>query len=304
MDAQSREVGHLSALLLLPAVCTGLLVFCLVRFVVPIVQDAGARHRVRRPRRTLLDDFHVRGPVAIVEPSVLRLLPDVVEDVDRRLLVGGRPWNGISGAEYTAFGVVVVAGAALAGLLAGTLAGGPRIGAAFAIGFCGLAAYVWHLAIIGVIQRRERSSWKEFPFFLDTLVMTMEAGATLPQGIEIYVRSNAGASLARDMDDALNRVEAGADILRAIEETLDRVTVEEISSTMRAIIQAERQGADRMRLLRETAQDVRDKRWEAAEEAAETLKAKLTLPTMLVMMAVFILILGPALLQVGRSGLF
>jgi tight adherence protein C len=294
----------LSAFALTAAICAGLAVGLLVCFAGPVLERAAAGHRERRPRRMLFDDFHLRGPTALVEPFVLRYLPDLAEDVERRLLVGGRPWNGISGPEYAAFGLVTVAGAALFGLASGTLAGGTRVGVGFAIGMGALAGYVWHLAITSIIQRRERNSWKEFPFFLDTLVMTMEAGATLPQGIEIYVRGNPQASLARDMDDALNRVEAGADILRAIEETLDRVTVEEISSTMRAIIQAERQGADRMRLLRETAQDVRDKRWEAAEEAAEALKAKLTLPTMMVMMAVFILVMGPALLQAGRSGLF
>ncbi len=294
----------MSATVFTAAISAGVAAGLLICIAVPLVQQAAASHRERRPRHMLFDDFHLRGPTALAEPFVMRHLPDLAEEVDRRLLVGGRPWNGISGTEYTAFGLVVVVVAVLSGLATGTIAGGARIGAGFAIGMGGLAGYVWHLAITTIIQRREQSSWKEFPFFLDTLVMTMEAGATLPQGIAIYVRGNAHASLARDMDDALNRVQAGADILRAIEETLDRVTVEEISSTMRAIIQAEKQGADRMRLLRETAQDVRDKRWEAAEEASEALKAKLTMPTMLVMMAVFILVMGPALLQAGRSGLF
>ena len=289
---------------LLGTALAGTAIFLAILLTIPMLARLEEQHRVRRPRQMIIDRYHARGLVALIEPHVSAQLARTCASIDRMLRVAAPEWGGINGTEYLSFGLIAICTGFLVGFVPAGLLIGLRAGVAFGLVVAAVAGGLWWLAISDVIKHRREDTWRQFPFFLDTLVMTMQAGATLPQALKIYVRSNPEAALARDLADALNRAEAGVDILSAIEETLERVTVEEIVVTMRAILHAERMGADRLRLLRENAADIRAKRWEQADRASEVLKTKITLPTMLIMLAVVILILSPAVVEIGKSGLF
>lgn len=282
----------------------GLAAFLFVAWVLPALNAIEAEHRASRPRRMIMDDYGLRGLTALAERYVGPMFATTIFALDQKLRVAGRPWGGISGSEYLGLGIVAICVGFLVGFVANVFLIGAKWALLFGWVVAGVVFLVWWLAISDLVKRRRENTWREFPFFLDTLTMTMQAGATLPQALKIYVRSNEGATLARDLADALNRAEAGADILVATEETLERVTIDEIAVTMKAILEAERMGADRLRLLRDNATDIRSKRWEQAERASEVLKTKITLPTMFIMIAVVILILAPAVVEIGSSGLF
>jgi tight adherence protein C len=154
------------------------------------------------------------------------------------------------------------------------------------------------------VKRRRSDTSREFPFFLDTLVMLRQAGANLDQALQIYARGNSNTTLSRDVVDALNRVQAGSALKQAIEEMLDRIVVNEIKVTVRGIIEAEDKGAEQIHFMQESADDLRGRRWEAAERAAQVLQAKMVMPMMLIMMSILIFVLTPAFTEVARSGLF
>lgn len=289
------------AILLLAALLAAFATASAALWLQPKLAAAERAHRDRRRRVLLMDRYRLRGLVALIEPYVEGAWS---KRLDHRLYAAGSPWGGTSGSEYLALGIIGLAASLLAGLVLGFLLKGIGWGLFFALLFALPVGAAWHVALSSTIKRRIEMTWREFPFFLDTLVMTMEGGATLAQAIEIYVRSNPQSTFAADLSNAVNRSQAGTDIIGALEETKDRIIKSEIKQTMQNILTAEIEGADRLHLMRENADDMRARRWEESEKMTETLRTKIVLPTMLIFMSVMLLILAPAFVEVGNSGLF
>jgi tight adherence protein C len=267
----------------------------------PKLAEAERQHRAKRDRVLLMDRFRLRGVVALLEPHLRGAWSKRLDD---QLYAAGNPWSGTSGSEYLTLGVIGVSGSFLTGLFLGFLLKGVGLGVVFGLVIALPMTAIWYVGLSSIIKRRKETTWREFPFFLDTLVMTMEGGATLAQAIEIYVRSNPQSLFAADLSNAVNRSQAGADIIKALEETNDRITVSEIKQTMQNILTAEIEGADRLHLMRENADDMRARRWEESEKMTEILRTKIVLPTMLIFLSVMLLILAPAFVEVSNSGMF
>ena len=81
----------------------------------------------------------------------------------------------------------------------------------------------------------------------------------------------------------------------------DRTDTPELSSFVRAIIQADQLGISLGRILRVQATDSRNKRQAAAEEKAMKAPIKMLFPTVLfIFPAMFLVILGPAFLNLSK----
>jgi len=90
--------------------------------------------------------------------------------------------------------------------------------------------------------------------------------------------------------------ESRVDALRKMEQ---RVGAPELTSFVRAVIQADQLGISLGRILRVQATDSRNKRQATAEEKAMKAPIKMLFPTALfIFPAMFIVILGPAMIHV------
>jgi len=89
----------------------------------------------------------------------------------------------------------------------------------------------------------------------------------------------------------------------ALKKMAERIDTPELSAFVRAIVQADQLGISLGRILRVQAADTRLRRQAAAEERAMKAPIKMLFPTvMFIFPAMFLVILGPALL--GLSKLF
>ena len=89
--------------------------------------------------------------------------------------------------------------------------------------------------------------------------------------------------------------ESRQDALKALAE---RVDAPEMAAFVRAIVQSDQLGMSLGRILRVQAIDTRDKRQSAAEERAMKAPIKMLFPTvMFIFPAMFLVILGPAMLN-------
>ena len=87
----------------------------------------------------------------------------------------------------------------------------------------------------------------------------------------------------------------------ALKKLSARVDSPELSAFVRAIIQADQLGISLGRILRVQAVDTRQKRQAAAEEKAMKAPIKMLFPTVVfIFPAMFIVVLGPALIQLGK----
>lgn len=225
--------------------------------------------------------------------------------LDRQILLAGNPLGLSRAGEF----LVLVEVSMLSGVLLillltlplGLLSA-PALLVSLGVGlFSGWVVVVW--LYDRAAQRRKQIS-RQYPYFLDLAVMTMEAGASLLETIEIYCRDNREQILSEELQGVLRSLRLGKTQREALTDMRERISSEDVRTSISALIQGQRMGTPLGELLREQAENLRFRRGQMAERAAEELKVRITGPVVLMMAAVLVLIIGPAVIEVSRSQLF
>ena len=149
-------------------------------------------------------------------------------------------------------------------------------------------------------RRRADSVSADLPDALDLLAVSVEAGLGFDGAIAKLTEHMEG-DLIDEFEFALGEMRVGESRSEALKKMAERVPAHEMSSFVRAIIQADQLGISLGRLLRVQATDARLKRQAAAEEKAMKAPIKMLFPMVLfIFPAMFIVILGPAFLNLGQ----
>ena len=148
-------------------------------------------------------------------------------------------------------------------------------------------------------SRREQIG-RELPDALDLLAVSVEAGLGFDGAIAKLTEHMEG-SLVDELSLALGEMRVGESRTEALKKFAGRVDTPEVSSFVRAIIQADQLGISLGKILRVQATDSRLKRQAAAEEKAMKAPIKMLFPTVIfVFPAMFIVILGPAFMSLKQ----
>jgi tight adherence protein C len=151
-----------------------------------------------------------------------------------------------------------------------------------------------------VRARRERIR-SELPDALDLLAVSVEAGLGLDGAISKLTEHMDGA-LVDEFAMTLGEMRIGESRHDALRRMSDRVPAPELGAFVRSVIQADQLGISLGRILRVQAADSRLRRQAAAEEKAMKAPIKMLFPTALfIFPAMFIVILGPAMLNLAHS---
>ena len=136
-----------------------------------------------------------------------------------------------------------------------------------------------------------------FPDALDMLLVCVEAGQSLDQGIIRVAKELASSypAMSEEFEMVAHEIKAGKDkpsVLRAFGE---RTGVPDVQSFVTVMIQSQQFGTSIAEALRLYAADMRDKRVMRAEEAANKIPTKMTLGTMMFTVPPLLIILvGPS----------
>jgi len=149
-------------------------------------------------------------------------------------------------------------------------------------------------------RRRGDAVSADLPDALDLLAVSVEAGLGFDGAISKLTEHMEGP-LIDEFELALGEMRVGESRSEALKRMAERVPAQEMASFVRAIIQADQLGISLGRLLRVQATDARLKRQAAAEEKAMKAPIKMLFPlVMFIFPAMFIVILGPAFLNLGK----
>lgn len=171
------------------------------------------------------------------------------------------------------------------------------VGAAGGLGLAALAYVGLPLAIDMRVRGRRDKIVAALPTVLDLLTLSVEAGMSFDAGLQRVVKRLRGPlidELALMMRDS----QLGATRSEALNNMAARVDASEVSSFVRALTQSDRLGVPLAQMLRTQADDLRHKLRNEAEEHAMKAPVKMLFPTVLLIFpAVFIVVLGPAVIQ-------
>jgi tight adherence protein C len=171
------------------------------------------------------------------------------------------------------------------------------IGAVAGLGLAALAYVGLPFMIDMRIRGRRDAIVASLPTVLDLLTLSVEAGMSFDGGLQRVVKRLRGP-LIDELALMLRDAQLGATRSEALAALAARVDAPEVTSFVRALVQAERLGVPLAQMLRTQADDLRHRLRNEAEEHAMKAPVKMLFPTVLLIFpAVFIVVLGPAVIQ-------
>ncbi|WP_205474696.1 type II secretion system F family protein [Nocardioides sp. SYSU D00038] len=245
----------------------------------------------------------------VIEPLQQRALAvgrrlsgsDAAERIRRKLELAGNPagWT----VDRVVSGKVI---AAVVGLLVGLafsfmLAPSTGVRLLLAVGglvagFFGPNLYLYQRAY----ERAERLQ-RDLPDAVDLLTISVESGLGFDAAVQ-QVAQNTEGPLAEEFSRVLREMQIGqgrADALRAMSE---RTNVADLKTFVGAMVQADSFGIPVAQVLRVQSAEMRVKRRQRAEEKAQQVPVKITVPLIFcILPCLFMAVMGPAVLSIMDS---
>jgi tight adherence protein C len=165
----------------------------------------------------------------------------------------------------------------------------------------GLAAFGFFLPNILLYQRaydRSQTIQRELPDALDLLVISVESGLGFDAALAQVARNTSGP-LAEEFFRVLQEMQLGTGRSDAMRALADRTDVTDLRGFVTAMVQADAFGIPIANVLRIQAREMRIRRSQRAEESAQKVPVKILFPLIFcILPALFIVILGPAAIQI------
>ncbi|QGU00107.1 Type II/IV secretion system protein TadC, associated with Flp pilus assembly [Candidatus Syntrophocurvum alkaliphilum] len=207
---------------------------------------------------------------------------------EKQLMHAGYP-NGLTVEGFIAFKFISVVIALLIGVI---------IGGIFAIALLLLIGiYLPSMYLRSKEKERKKEILKSLPDNLDLLSVSVEAGLGFDGAMQKVVEKTSGP-LKKEFEKVLQEINIGKPRREALRDMANRVEVDDVSTFIGSIIQADQLGVSIGNVLKLQADQVRNNRRMRAEEAAQKAPIKILIPLVLfIFPTILIVLLGPAVIQ-------
>jgi tight adherence protein C len=148
------------------------------------------------------------------------------------------------------------------------------------------------------VTHRQSQIVRQLPSALDLLTVSVEAGLGFDQALSKVAQKLQGP-LAEEFARTIGEIQLGSQRTTALQRLASRTGADGLKSFISAIIQADKLGTGLTQVLRIQSATLRERRRLEAQERAMKAPIKMLFPLVLfVFPAVFVVILGPAILHV------
>jgi tight adherence protein C len=256
-------------------------------------QRRGLRERLKNTR-SLLHTF------VVFFESVLPRSQAEMEQIQQKLARAGYRGESALNAFYSAKVIVPLALALLA-LVSGVGAMNPFFVYAVALGLGFLAPNMW---LDWRIKRRQKRIRRSLADVLDLLVVCIEAGQSMDQATARTTEElrRSCPEMCDELGLMLLEQRAGRPRSETWKNLAERTGEESLRNLASMIVQSEQLGTSIARMLRVQADTLRTQRVQQLEEQAARTSVKLVFPLVLfIFPALFLVTLGPAVLQMLDS---
>jgi tight adherence protein C len=233
--------------------------------------------------------------------TVSSVLPaSMLADIQKQLIMAGNPMTLQS---YTVFWAVIFC--TFAGLGVVMFIALPQSlllhKALFALMFSAIGFIFPRMWLKGKVKARQKKVLRAMPDAMDLITTCVEAGLGLDAALARVAEKSSGP-LADELSRMLRDVAMGKLRREAMTELDERIGVEELSSFINSVIQAEQLGVGIAQVLRVQSDQLRTRRRQKAEQSAHEAPIKMLFPLVLFIFPAFlIVILGPAAIRIAQS---
>lgn len=223
---------------------------------------------------------------------------DAGERIEAKLELAGNPrgWNTdryIAGRVACAVVGLLVALALGLMLTDGTVMLALIAAAGLIGGYYGPHFYLYQVAYDRSAQLR-----KDLPDALDMMTISVEAGLGFDAAVQQVSRKTQGP-LADEFARMLREMQLGKGRSEALRSLSERTNVDDLKSFVSAMVQADTFGIPIADVLRVQSTEMRSRRRQRAEEKAQQVPVKITVPLIFcILPALFVAVLGPAVINI------
>jgi tight adherence protein C len=142
---------------------------------------------------------------------------------------------------------------------------------------------------------------RELPDAIDLMTISVESGLGFDAAVQ-QVATNTEGPLADEFARVLREMQIGASRSESLRALGERTTVPEVRTFVSAMVQADAFGIPIAQVLRVQSSEIRVKRRQRAEEKAQQVPVKITIPLIFTILpCLFIAVMGPAVISIMES---
>ena len=223
---------------------------------------------------------------------------DSAERIRRKLDLAGNPagWSvdRVTAGKVMGAGIGLLLGLAVGFVVADALTTRLMfVGAGLVIGFFGPNLYLYQLA-----YDRANKLQKELPDAIDLMTISVESGLGFDAAVQ-QVAINTEGPLAEEFARMIREMQLGMGRGEALRSLGERANVDDLRSFVSAMVQADSFGIPIAQVLRVQSGEMRVKRRQRAEEKAQQVPVKITIPLIFcILPALFVAVMGPAAINI------
>jgi tight adherence protein C len=170
------------------------------------------------------------------------------------------------------------------------------VGGATVVGWLGPNLYLYQK-----IYDRSNRMQRELPDAIDLMTISVESGLAFDAAVQQVARNTEGP-LAEEFSRVLREMQIGKGRAEALRALAERTNVDDLKSFVTAMVQADSFGIPIANVLRIQSSEMRTKRRQRAEEKAQKVPVKITVPLIFcILPCLFIAVMGPAVIHIMDS---
>lgn len=222
-------------------------------------------------------------------------------NLEKKLILAGNP-GGLSTTEFISlhYSIAVIFG--ILGYAFGYLGHfGPFLNIFWAFWGIVLGYVLVDMYLNMRTKSRQRSITSDLPDVLDLLTVSVEAGLGFDAALQRVVQKTKGA-ISTEFAKTLQEIKMGKQRREALRDLGLRTGVDDLNTFISAIVQADQLGVSIGNVLRIQSEQMRRKRRQRIEEKAMKAPVKMLIPLVLfIFPTIFIVLLGPAAMQMFEN---
>jgi tight adherence protein C len=151
------------------------------------------------------------------------------------------------------------------------------------------------------VYDRSNRMQRDLPDAIDLMTISVESGLAFDAAVQQVARNTEGP-LADEFSRVLREMQIGMGRAEALRALADRTEVDDVKSFVTAMVQADSFGIPIANVLRIQSSEMRVKRRQRAEEKAQKVPVKITIPLIFcILPCLFIAVMGPAVIHIMDS---